>query len=43
VYNLTIASDSVYYANRVLVSNCDTLCDAVDVAFGSTGISSIFI
>lgn len=43
VYNLTIASDSVYYANRVLVSNCDTLCDAVDIAFGSTGISSIFI
>jgi predicted phage terminase large subunit-like protein len=43
VYNLTIASDSVYYANRVLVSNCDTLCDAIDIAFGSTGISSIFI
>lgn len=43
VYNLTIASDSVYYANRVLVSNCDTLFDAVDIAFGSTGISSIFI
>lgn len=43
VYNLTISDDGVYYAQDILVSNCDTLCDAVDIAFGSTGISSIFI
>ncbi len=43
VYNLTITSDGVYYANRVLVSNCDNIVDAVDIAFGATGISSIFI
>ena len=43
VFNLTIAKNGVYYANGILVSNCDTLCDAVDIAFGATGISSIFI
>lgn len=43
VYNLTIDRDNVYYANRVLVSNCDAMADAVDIAFGATGISSIFI
>ena len=43
VYNLTIANDGVYYANGILVSNCDTLCDAVDIAFGASGVSSLFI
>jgi predicted phage terminase large subunit-like protein len=42
VYNIQTEA-GCYYANGILVSNCDTLCDAVDVAFGSTGISSIFI
>lgn len=42
VYNIKTEA-GCYYANGILVSNCDTLCDAVDVAFGSTGISSIFI
>lgn len=43
VYNLTIEKDGVYYVGGILVSNCDTLCDAVDVAFGAAGVSSIFI
>lgn len=42
VYNIQTEA-GCYYANGILVSNCDTLCDAVDIAFGSTGISSIFI
>ena len=43
VYNLTIDKDNVYYANRILVSNCDTMLDAIDIAFGTNGVSSIFI
>ncbi len=29
VYNITVAEYGVYYANNVLVSNCDTLADGV--------------
>lgn len=43
VYNLTVTSDNVYYANGTLVSNCDCLNDAIDIAFGSSGVGSIFI
>ena len=42
VYNLKI-DKGCYYANGILVSNCDALNDAIDIAFGATGLSSIFI
>jgi predicted phage terminase large subunit-like protein len=32
VYNLTIEGHGVYYANGILVSNCDTATDAVRIA-----------
>lgn len=43
VYNLTIERDGVYYANGILVSNCDNICDAVSIAFGADGVGSIYI
>jgi hypothetical protein len=43
VFNLQIEKNNVYYANKCLVSNCDNLFDAVDIAFGDAGMSSIFI
>lgn len=42
VYNLKI-DKGCYYANGILVSNCDAMNDAIDIAFGATGLSSIFI
>lgn len=42
VYNLKTDS-GCYYANGILVSNCDAMNDAIDIAFGATGLSSIFI
>ena len=33
VYNLTVEKDHVYYANGILVSNCDTAYDAVNATF----------
>lgn len=42
VYNLKVEA-GCYYANNVLVSNCDTMLDAIDIAFGTNGVSSIFI
>lgn len=33
VFNLTVEPFGVYYANGILVSNCDTAYDAVRVAF----------
>ena len=32
VYNLTVQTDGVYYANGILVSNCDTIYDGVKIA-----------
>lgn len=32
VYNLTVERYGVYYANNILVSNCDTLADACRIA-----------
>ena len=32
VFNLTVKHHGVYYANNILVSNCDTLADAVKIA-----------
>lgn len=32
VYNITIETYGVYYANGILVSNCDTLADAIQIA-----------
>ena len=32
VYNLTVEHDHVYYANNILVSNCDTMYDAIKLA-----------
>lgn len=43
VFNLQIEKNNVYYANEYLVSNCDNLFDAIDIAFGDAGMSSIFI
>lgn len=42
VYNIQTEA-GCYYANGILVSNCDCLFDAVDVAFGASSISSLFI
>ena len=33
VFNLTVKDFGVYYANDILVSNCDTAYDAVNAAF----------
>lgn len=38
VYNITVENAGCYYANDILVSNCDMWCYAVDQAFNSRGI-----
>lgn len=42
VFNLTV-NGGVYFANDILVSNCDCLTDAINIAFGAENASSIFI
>lgn len=32
VFNLTVETYGVYYVNNILVSNCDTLADAIKIA-----------
>jgi hypothetical protein len=39
VYNLTIEDYGVYYANGILVSNCDTMADAINIALIEKTIS----
>jgi len=41
VYNLTVEEDGVYYANNILVSNCDTLADAVKISLIDKSLANI--
>ena len=40
VYNLTVEPYGVYYANNILVSNCDTVADAVRLALVDKAVYS---
>ncbi|HEX4044684.1 MAG TPA: hypothetical protein VHZ76_03345 [Gammaproteobacteria bacterium] len=40
VYNLTVKNYGVYYANDILVSNCDTAADAIKIALIDKAIIS---
>ena len=42
VYNLTVEGVGVYYANNILVSNCDTVYDAIQIALADKTLYNQF-